>query len=378
MKPLTAAVWYFGFLLTGLLTTLLGPILPQLSAVWHLNDSQSGLLFVAQFLGSLIGALAGGAIAEQIGIKRVVAGGFLVCTLGIFAGAYLPWPLGAIGMGGWGLGLGLIIALVNLAIAGANPNRRASALNLLNFVWGLGAVASGPMVTITTRFGLTRLLTELALLFGAIFLGVAVCPIPTAARVTPEAKRPKNLTALIFWTGLFLFLYVGVENGIAGWLPTYVTRDLLSVPGAAWVQVGFWSALLAGRLAAPFTLHFASGRQLLTIGLTIASAGIAGIVGVHNLPAAILGALLVGLGLSAVFPTAIALFTERAGQVGTRVTGIVFSIGGLGGVVLPALVGLVSTTLASLRLALLATLLCTLAMISVLTLANPWRTSTSR
>src|SRR5579884_3198098 len=48
---------YFGFVLTGIGTTLLGCALPALSAAWKLNDSASGLLFAAQFIGSSSGAL---------------------------------------------------------------------------------------------------------------------------------------------------------------------------------------------------------------------------------------------------------------------------------------------------------------------------------
>ena len=44
-----------GFLLIGVVVTLLGPILPMLATKWSLDDAELGLLFTAQFRGSIIG-----------------------------------------------------------------------------------------------------------------------------------------------------------------------------------------------------------------------------------------------------------------------------------------------------------------------------------
>jgi len=43
------------FLPTGILQTLLGPMLPILIARWLINDTQAGNLFLVQFLASLVG-----------------------------------------------------------------------------------------------------------------------------------------------------------------------------------------------------------------------------------------------------------------------------------------------------------------------------------
>ena len=42
------------FFPTGILTTLLGPMLPILIARWALNDTQAGNLFLAQFLAQVL------------------------------------------------------------------------------------------------------------------------------------------------------------------------------------------------------------------------------------------------------------------------------------------------------------------------------------
>jgi len=47
-----------GFLLAGLGTVMLGPILPSLLHDWRLTDQQGGLLLAAKFVGSFLGGVS--------------------------------------------------------------------------------------------------------------------------------------------------------------------------------------------------------------------------------------------------------------------------------------------------------------------------------
>jgi len=55
------------FLPTGILTTLLGPMLPILIARWHMNDTQAGNLFLVQFLAMLLGVQLSGVLLARWG-----------------------------------------------------------------------------------------------------------------------------------------------------------------------------------------------------------------------------------------------------------------------------------------------------------------------
>ena len=55
------------FLPTGILQTLLGPMLPILIARWALNDTQAGNLFLVQFLASLAGVQLSGLLLTRWG-----------------------------------------------------------------------------------------------------------------------------------------------------------------------------------------------------------------------------------------------------------------------------------------------------------------------
>src|SRR5215469_11324901 len=81
-KPSAEAVagLYFGFVLTGIGTNLLGVILPALSGIWNLSDSHSGFLFAAQFTGSSTGALL-----MQSNLFRSVTRGYALLIVGAIA-----------------------------------------------------------------------------------------------------------------------------------------------------------------------------------------------------------------------------------------------------------------------------------------------------
>src|SRR2546422_9924933 len=78
-----AFIFLAGFILAGVLTTVLGPILPWLQSHWSLTDAQSGFLFTAQFLGALLGVIATTWHLPRRGYRPVVMTGFLLMAAGI-------------------------------------------------------------------------------------------------------------------------------------------------------------------------------------------------------------------------------------------------------------------------------------------------------
>src|SRR5258708_1262771 len=57
------------FVLTGVVTTFLGPILPALASRWELSDSRSGYFFTAQFLGAMLGVGISSLLLRRIGFR---------------------------------------------------------------------------------------------------------------------------------------------------------------------------------------------------------------------------------------------------------------------------------------------------------------------
>ena len=62
-----ALLMHFGFLLVGVVGTLLGPILPMLAARWRVGDAEVSWLFVAQFSGGIIGSALSSRMIARVG-----------------------------------------------------------------------------------------------------------------------------------------------------------------------------------------------------------------------------------------------------------------------------------------------------------------------
>jgi fucose permease len=181
---------HLAFVLTGVLTTLLGPILPELSLRLSLSDSQAGAFFTTQFIGSSIGVLVSSLLTVRRGFRITLGTGLGMMAVGAaLLGSLGSWMAAAGSVFCYGIGLGLVIPAGNVWIAAANPTRRGSALNLLNLSWGIGAVACPFLVALAQR---ATELPELLLGLAGLLLLLAF---PASSRsfglleVPPEQKE---------------------------------------------------------------------------------------------------------------------------------------------------------------------------------------------
>lgn len=363
---------HIGFVFTGAITTLLGPLLPAFTARWSLTDSQAGHLFVTQFVGALLGTLLSGRIAKGLGTMRALGLGYLAVGAGITALAFGSATSSLFAVFTYGMGLGVTIPITNLFVSDLFPQRRAAALNILNLAWGLGAVLSPPILTrLILRFDLFWPLLGLGffVFLVAVYFGVIAPEVPTvktsAGRALSE-NRGIGFNRIVVMTCLLAFLYVGTENAISGWISSYMLRiTTAGYAASAMAPSVFWGALLFGRLITPVVLRKLSGDRIVLAGLLIALVGTGMILGLSTYSLLLVAVVLCGFGLAPVFPTTIARFSERLGPAASGVAGIVFAMGAIGGATIPGLVGRVSTELGSLRAALLIPAIASSLMIAL-------------
>ncbi len=362
-----------GFILVGVVNTLLGPILPMLAARWRLDDAESGSLFIAQFAGAMIASAASGALIERFGPLRLMVCGYAAMAVTVVCLGVSSWKLGLLSVFGSGLALGLTIPATNLLIAEINSERRAAALNILNFAWGVGAVSCPPLIALFARNGLlVRPLIGLAAMLSCIAFLIALSPradLPSGSdhqdRARFERSALRNWTSpYALLTGGLIFIYVGTETSAGGWIASYAQRLGASSRGIGTITPSFfWAGLLIGRAAAPAALRHISEPALVLISLFVASAGLTIILAGGNLMAVSSGAGVAGLGLAAVFPTTFAIFTRRFDRQASQMAGLVFVLAGMGGAMIPWLVGFTSTRFGDLRAGLLIPLIGAASMI---------------
>lgn len=366
---------HLGFVLTGIVTTLLGPLLPTLATHWRLKDARSGDFFLAQFLGSLICVIACGRLLRVRGFRFCFTAGFALMTVGLACLGRGSWIAGLVSVFVYGCGQGFSIGATNLWVGESNPSRRASALSLVNFSWTIGALASPTLVALGDKFhriwlivlALSMVATVLTLTFSVSNFETGRTFEKDDLKFDPVLKISKmfsNQTAVVF--GLLFFLYVGTENSLSGWVATYARRIQVSQNDLwALMPTCFWAALLAGRLSLPLALRRVPDLKLLRASLAIAVTGCVLILYAAKLQVVAAACLLCGAGLAGVFPIAMSYLSAYCGAENRELAGIVLACGGLGGGVLPWLVGGVSSSFGSLRAGLLIPLLGTIFLILI-------------
>src|SRR3977135_3463985 len=152
------------FLLIGALAAFYGPLIPLVEARYGIGPSAAAAMLSAHFVGALIGVL-GAAQALRVLTNRA----FLVLAMGTLAAGCLVFAAAPdfrmvlVGAGIVGLGFGMLDLGVNQLFAYAFGARAGTLLNVLNGVYGIGAVA-GPLVIAVALSGGV----------GPVYLGCAV------------------------------------------------------------------------------------------------------------------------------------------------------------------------------------------------------------
>lgn len=348
---------HLAFLLTGIVTTMLGPMLPFLVRHWNLTDAQAGQLFIAQFIGGFCGSLVAGKLMGRFGSRISMCAGLVFAAIGV-ASLWSPnFVIGIMALFAYGSAMGITAPATNMLVAQAAPEKSAAALNLLNFSWTAGALMGTPAVSVfLPRVGAPAVTVAIAVALVAAAIGVGARLFGrTALQVVsrPSSSHGK-FPLIVLLTIPILFLYVGVENAVAGWLPLFCTRVFADRNSLVAVVIAvFWGALLAGRLFAPLVLRKIPAGSVVSLALATAAAGSILTLGSHSLFLLLPGVALTGLGLAVVLPTAVSQVTRFDSLAADRFAGIMFAFAGLGGAAIPPLVGLISTRSGSLRLGLI-------------------------
>lgn len=364
------AATHVAFVLTGTVTTLLGPLLPVLAARWSLEDNRAGYFFTAQFAGSMVGVALSGALVTRLGFARAVTAGLAAMAVGVGALGTAAWPTALLFVACYGIGLGITIPGTNLLVAEAAPERRAEALNILNLAWGIGAVAAPPVFAwFAARgrvdaflFSLAGSLVLIMLLQAGFSRAQGALPTRQQARGPAPVVRWGSPAFLVY--GALFFVYVGTENALAGWIAAFAQRlDTAAI--ATSTPAFFWAGLLLGRAAAPLLLARLAEAVLVQGGLIVAAAGVVLVLTASTLWGVMVSIGICGVGLSIVFPTTIAQLSRRFGDASARAAAIAFACAGLGGATVPWLVGTWSTAAGSLRAGLVVPLIGCLSMIAL-------------
>lgn len=349
-------IWlHTGFILIGIITVLIGQILPILSNRLSLTDSDSGYFFIAQFSGSLIGVFLYNQGIKKLGYVKTLLIGFILMACGSAGLNFGQFGFCLLMVLTFGVGIGLTIPLTNMLIVELNHAKAASRLNFINFFWGIGAIFCKPFIDFvgtSESFLVPTFVLSVVLLINGLLIGFS--------RINEQISLEKPLETTIYkpiwktptaWLiAVFNFIHIGIESSVGGWITTFEERLPDNSPykwfSAAFV---FFLFLVIGRGIAPLFVKFLKENTLLFINILIMSAGAFLVLQAETFQSTIVGAGILGFGSSSVFPTNMARFTNIFGQESSRQATPIFVMGSLGGAFMTWAVGFVSTTFNSLR-----------------------------
>jgi fucose permease len=345
----TLAVLHPAFALTGVLQAVGGPLLPSLAATFHLNDSQSGLLFLLYFGGTSLGALF-----CRVKFARTMALGFLAmsaCCVGVAAASQPFLPMAFLLLG---VSVGVPMSAVTLFAGRTFPDRCAPILTFLNFSWSAGALLApllAAQILMHHSYRAAYLLLAVAAFTAASVSGLLLKDAPEAARSTNDSRDYTHLRVILVFA-LAAFLQVGIENTAAAWLPTYALRmegsgAVMAAASSSLYWIGFllsrgFSSLLLLRAKPARVFRVAVGVALTAGVLLAASPSGAG---------RSIAMFLLGLALAPIYPLLVA--GSMAGARHVSDSRWVLATAGFGGSVLPWLAGWISGNTGSLRLGIL-------------------------
>lgn len=345
------AIAYAAFIALGLFSGFLGPAWKSLRADFNQPVEALGFLILTMMLGYIAASIANGAILARTSLASLILIALGLRVVGLFTQSVsTTWSLFGVAIVCYGLGGGLLDAGLNTYAA---AHFRPRWMNWLHACFGIGTTLGAALITgllsagLSWRIGLATIGSvhlALMVLFLATRRAWVMQPAAearsTTAEPSPSTRATLRLPIVVLSLALF-FVYTGVEMGFGQWGATLLTEVRgLSAARAGLATSLFWGSLTVGRIV----LGLIETRlvRLLRWSLlgVLVAAGLLAIPGNGLLGP--LALALAGFALAPIFPVLMTLTPGRVGLLhAANAIGGQVAAAGLGGALLPALIGLI-------------------------------------
>ena len=324
---------FMAFILVGSVQAMYGPSFGVFQQRFGLSTAAVGLLVSLHFIGSLVSILSSGYVILRFGYRRTLSLAILLMFFGALGLALSPsWILSLGSSFLIGIGFGFIDAGMNMLFGRSFEQQSAPALNLLNAMFGVGAVL-GPLL-------IALFLPAISWAFLS-YAGFALITFFLALTLpNPEANRVVNKSAQIPW-GKFIgflvifFFYVMSEIGAASWEATHLAPYYGEAKGALYTSL-YWAALTVGRFVATPISSYIRAPTLVLLSTLFA---LIGAIATHNIVLAPFAYMFIGFAFAPFFPTGLAWLQQTFPQRIEQLTPIVMATANLGAVISSPVIG---------------------------------------
>ena len=359
---------FLSFFVMSILTNILGPIVPDIIAAFHVSLGAAGFLAFAFFIAYGVMSIPAGFLVQRFGEKPVMVGSFLAATLGSLSFAVFPrYPVAMVSLFVIGGGMASLQVAINplLRVAGGSENLAFNSA-VAQLVFGTASFLSPRVYSWlvlnldnSQSNGLLRLLKKVtppALPWVSMYWLFTVISIVMIVVVwlsrfpaveQTEDERPGTMamyrdlarqkTVWLYFVAMFA--YLGCEQGTADWISRFLsdyhgfdphTTGALAV---SW----FWGLLTGGCFIGMFLLKIFDSRRVLICAAAgaLLSLGVA-LFGPANVSLIALPG--VGLFVSVMWPIVFSLALNSIKQYHGSFAGIL-STGIIGGAIVPLVIG---------------------------------------
>jgi MFS transporter, FHS family, L-fucose permease len=295
------AVVFFVFFVISFLTNILGPLIPDIIADFHVSLRMAAILPFAFFIAYGVMSIPAGFAVERWGEKKPMVTSFVAATLGAASFAAFPtYSMAVTSLFMIGAGMAILQVAINplLRVAGGEENFAFNSA-FAQLIFGAASFVS-PLVYsdlvrhldpahrgLTGLYGILGSITPPALAWVSIYwiftVVAAVCVAMIALLRLPKVERTADESAgtlsmyrellrnpYVWLYFIAIVAYVGCEQGTADWMSPFLERYHHVDPhkGGADAVAYFWGLMTVGCLLGMGLLKLFDSRRVL-IGFSL-------------------------------------------------------------------------------------------------------------
>lgn len=348
------AVACAGMFVFGMMLGLPGTVLGQSDTVaqFGLTLADRGLLIATLFAGLLVGSFLSGALVDSLGqrLALVVSSLLVAVALPLLASASNAAVASSVLFA-----LGAAAASINTASNAISselfPDQRARRMNGIAIMVGLGGLTMPTATVLASELVTWRAVVVGGGVLSAVVAALAVSSREAVSRHDPGAASGRTSTSAALrqfarqpgftWFLLLILLAGANEASMAGWTSTFVIASGFSASQATAVLSSHWLGLILSR--ASFSSRVDQAKAVAVERSAALSALAVLVLVVSGSPSlALIGPFVVGMCMALVMPTSLALAGERIRGNPGALFGVLLTVAQVGGIVLPASIGLVA------------------------------------
>ena len=337
---------YISMGLLGVYISVYQSIISTITKNYSISNTVAGIIISLHFIGSFVAPIIFGEIGDRIGKKSIIIISLNLLIIGLLM-VYLFDNILLLAIGIFIIGCGFAVneGILSGLLSDVNIGKTNKVINISQMFLSIGAV-TGPLITLLLikLTGSWKFVFPLMIvLFGVILLYFTRLRFDGIRKTVQDHKNTGLISIKLFKEKIFIylcisiFIYVGIEEGIAFWLVTYFDNSFNAIQLGTYALSAYWASMIVGRYLAS---RFNNKQRFLLNGGLIASLVFICIALLwQNGIVSLICFAGVGLGFSAVWPIIISITAENYPKYTGTAMGIMMTAGAGGGIAVPFLIG---------------------------------------